>query len=411
MKHFYITLITLLTFTQAFAQKDFRPGYVIQHGDTVRGYVDYRGAVRSSKVATFKTTLNSNEQVYTPTQLMGYGFDKENKVYESKTIPATEAQAEQQLFLHALVKGKASLYTYRDDSDLDRFFFSKDDAALVKLTEQAYTRKDPKTGKSYRVVDQPFLDLLASAFNDCPDLKEDRLKSVKLHANSLIKLTEEYNQCVGSTQYIKEPKKTVVTIMPVLTFARPSLETDGTHYYAKGSYSHTGLGLGGGLAMQFSYPAMSEKLSILLELLYAPYRFEGEIRNKPHNGRTTDYELLFDLHYLKIPAQLRYTFPKGKIRPYANLGVSYSYAAHSNRVEKKSSTFQSTSYEEESEALSGRNFKRQMFGAVAGAGLILPIRDNALFIETRYESMDGITRMLSLPNSIKSLSLQVGYSF
>jgi hypothetical protein len=411
MKHLYLFFFAFLISAQTFAQKDFRAGYVVQNSDTIRGFVDYRGAVRSSKTTTFKTTLNANEQTYTPTQVAGYGFEKEGKVYESKTIPATEAQAEQQLFLHALAKGKASLYSYRDDSDRDRFLFSKDDAALVELTEQIYTRKDPKTGKSYRVVDQPFLGLLASAFHDCPDLKEDRLKSVKLQANSLIKLTEEYNQCVGSTQYIKEPKKTAVTFMPVLTFARPSLETDGTHYYAKGSYSHTGLGLGGGIAMQVSNPAMSEKLTILLELLYAPYRFEGEIRNNPHNGRTTDYELLFDLHYLKIPAQLRYTFPKGKIRPYANLGVSYSYAAHSNRVEKKSSTFYNTSYEEESEALPGKDFRRQMFGAVAGAGLILPIQNKALFIETRYEAMDGITRLLSLSNSIRSISLQVGYSF
>lgn len=411
MKHLYLTFLAFIFFAQAFAQKDFRPGYIVQDQDTIRGFVDYRGAIRNSKTTTFKSNLDAAEQSFTPNQLAGYGYDKENKVYESKAIPATEAEAEQLLFLHALVKGKVSLYNYRDDLDRDRFYFSKDDAALVELTEHSYTRKDPKTGRTYRTVEKPYLGVLGSAFNDCASFSENRLKTVTLQHSSLTKAVQTYNQCMGGTQYAKEPKKTSYKLVPVLTFSIPSLNMAGEHSYAKGSYSSTGLGLGAGVAMQVSNPAFSEKISILLELLYAPYQFEGTVENNYSTGRTTTHELLFDLHYLKLPGQLRYTFPKGKVRPFVNAGVSYSYAIYTNRQLKSTSTFYNTSSTEESEALPGRDFRPNMFGTLGGVGITYPIKNNTLSLEARYESTDGISRIMSLPSSIKTFSLMAGYNF
>lgn len=411
MKQLYLTLLAFLFFAQAFAQKDFRPGYIVQNQDTIRGYVDYRGAVRNSKMTTFKSTLDSNEQTFTPDKLAGYGFDKENKVYETKVVPATQAQPEQQFFLHALVKGKASLYNYRDDTDRDRFYLSKDDAALVELSEQTYTRKDPKTGKTYRVVDQPYLGVLGSAFYDCTELNENRIKNVELRHSSLIKVVQAYNQCMGSGQYKQEPRKASFQFLPVLTFSIPSLHMAGDHSYATGSYSSTGIGLGAGVAMQVSNPAVSEKISLLFELLYAPYQFEGTVNRQYNTGRTTNHDILLDLHYLKFPGQLRYTFPKGKVRPFFNVGASYSYAVYTNRQLKTTSTFHSTSYTEESEALPGNDYRPNMFGVLGGVGVMYPINNKTLFLETRYEATDGISRIISLPSSIKTFSIIAGYNF
>lgn len=411
MKHFYLTLITCLFFGQAFAQTDFRPGYIVQHGDTLRGYVDYRGAVRSSKTTTYRPAPDAKEQAFSPDQLEGYGFDREQKIYESKRVPATEAQAEQLLFLQALVKGRISIYNYRDGNDRDHFYLSKEGANLVELVEQVYTRTDPKSGKKYRVVDRPYLGVIASAFSDCPALTEKRLENVMLRHSSLAKVGIEYNRCVGSTQFIPEPKKASITLVPVVALSFPSLHVSGSHYYARGDFRSTGLGLGGGIAMQVANPSMSEKLSLIVELLYAPYRFEGKVEGTYNTGRTTSYDLLFDLNYLKLPLQLRYTFPKGKVRPFANIGPSYSYAVHSKRVESRYSSFHSTSYSEEKEALPGSEFKSHMFGAVAGVGIVYPIRTKTLFLETRYETTEGISMLLSLPSSIKTFSLMAGYKF
>ena len=412
MKQLYlICSLTLLLVAPAFAQKDFRPGYIIQNNDTLRGYVDYRGAVRSSKTTSFKASQNGADQAYSPKQISGYGFVKEHKVYEAQTVPADGAQPAQRLFLQVLAKGKATVYTYRGDSDVDFFYLSKDGGDLVELKEHVYNKKDPKTGKTFRMVDNLYLGVLGSAFSDCAAMSEERLRNVLLRHSSLTKIAKDYNDCMGSGQYAQPSRKTNLTVYPVLFFSNPTLHMSGEHPYAKASFENTHIGLGGGIGLEFSNPTVSEKLSLVLELLYAPYRFEGEIENITNMGRTTNHDLLFDLHYLKLPAQLRYTFPKGRVRPFINAGASFTYAISADRVEIKNSTFQGTSYTEASEALPDGNYKQYMFGGQAGIGLLYPLGGGALLVETRYEMTEGISNLLSLASSIKGFSLQAGYRF
>jgi hypothetical protein len=410
MKHLYLSFLLFLSFGQLFAQKDFRSGYIVQHSDTLRGQVDYRGLARSAKTTTFKANAGAAEQSFTPDQLTGFGFDRENVRYESKLVPATEAQPEQRLFLHMLVKGKASLYTYRDDSDLDRFYLSKDEAPLVELAQQVYNRPDPKTGKLYRIVDQPFKGVLTSAFFDCPDMTEKRLDAVGLTARSLSQIVIAYNTCLGAEQYIRQPRKATASFYPVLSLARPTLSMSGSHMYARGEYEHTGLGLAAGLGMEVFSPNFSEKLSMVVELLYAPYRFEGQVGPNAF-GPNTSYDLLLDITYLKVPAQLRYTFPKGKIRPFANAGLTYAYAVSTERKETQTSEFHGSHSAQEREALPGSDFKYNAFGAIAGAGLLFPLGQNTLILESRYEATTGVSNILTLGSSISGISVLVGYRF
>ncbi|PVY42965.1 hypothetical protein [Pontibacter virosus] len=277
MKYLYLPLFLCLFLTPSFAQQDFRLGYIVRGGDTLQGYVDYRGAIRNSKIATFKASDNGVAHTYSPDEIVAYGFKNEKKVYESWQVPTPDRKRYEHLFLHVLVKGKVSIYTYRDDNDSDRFFLSKDGADLVELVEQVYTRADPKTGKRYRVVDRPFIGVIASAFLDCSSLTENHLENVMLRHSSLIKVATAYNECFDSSQFTHEPKKATVTLMPIVAFTLPSLHVSGSHYYARGDYRSTGLGLGGAIAMQVANPSMSEKLSLIVELLYAPYRFEGTV--------------------------------------------------------------------------------------------------------------------------------------
>jgi hypothetical protein len=399
-------------FTQAFAQKDFRPGYIIRSGDTLQGYVDYRGAVRNSKITTFKTDLQAPEQEFAPSQIPGYGFTNEQKVYETQTVPATETQPVQQLFLQNLIKGKASLYTYRDAADYDRFYLSKDQGALVELVQHTYNRKDEKTGKTFKMVDQAYIGTLASAFSDCPEFKKERLKNTALRDRSLVQAIKEYNQCMASDiAHQQTEPKTKVTRTPVLIYSINSLQASGDHPYTRGTYSNTGLGIGGGIAFNFSNPRLSEKLSLQAELLYAPYRFEGDMDEVTRMGRTTKEMLLFNLDYLKLPVQLRYTFPTGKVRPYLNGGFSFSYAMQVTQTKTTNSTFYSSGYVEESDAFSDGGFKRYMYGLLGGAGLSYPINDKALLLETRYEVTDGFSTINSLSTRIRSLSLLLGYTF
>ncbi|EJF08213.1 outer membrane beta-barrel protein [Pontibacter sp. BAB1700] len=412
MKTTSLLLLLILVASSAFAQQDFRPGYIVRSGDTLQGYVDYRGAIRSSKIASFKTSPDANVYTYSPDEIQAYGFTNEKKAYESWLVPTPERTGFERFFLHILLKGKASVYTMRDERDRDRFYFSKDNGELVELGQTSYTRKDQTSGKRYKVPDQAFQGVLGSAFVECPTMTEKRLSSVQLKANSLLKITEEYNDCIGADiHHIQPPSKIQVTMMPVISYSVSSLKPTGYHLYVDGTYESTGLGIGGGLAFNIRNPALSEKLSVQLELLYAPYRFKGEIDNVSYFGRTTDYDLTFDLDYLKLPAQLRYTLPNGKIRPFVNLGVSYSQVIRSKRVEKSHSTFHSSSSVQEREALVGI-FRKGNFGLLGGVGVSYHVSEHkALFVETRYETAEGFSHLRELRLPIHSLSVMTGFTF
>src|SRR5690606_28980195 len=147
------------------------------------------------RVATFKSSTEAQPKAFAPADITGYGFVEEKKAYESWRVPTPDGRSYEQLFLHMLIKGKASLYTLRDDRDRDRFYLAHNVAELVELVQSSYTQKDPLNGKIYKMLDQAYLGVLTSAFADCPGMTQKRLSTVKLNANSLHRVALEYNEC------------------------------------------------------------------------------------------------------------------------------------------------------------------------------------------------------------------------
>lgn len=221
MKQLNLVLLLLLYCTLAFAQKDFRKGYVVQGTDTLRGYVDYRGDMRNAQSATFKSTPEGNEQVFTPSDIAGYGFEKENKAFESKTImPGTQADsAPQKLFMNVLVKGRANIYSYRDSHSLDHYYLQKD-TLFMELVQHKREQIDPRTGRIHLVNSNVFRGILNMAFTDCASFSASQMEQVKLLHRDLINITSKYNQCVApaeaSVSYKHREKKAAITVGPVL---------------------------------------------------------------------------------------------------------------------------------------------------------------------------------------------------
>jgi hypothetical protein len=70
------------------AQKNFRPGYVVQPaGDTLRGEVDARGGQRMASLCLFRSTASAQPKNYAPADLKAYGLSK-GASYESCPMPA-----------------------------------------------------------------------------------------------------------------------------------------------------------------------------------------------------------------------------------------------------------------------------------------------------------------------------------
>lgn len=237
MKQLYIVLLLLLYCTLAFAEKDFRKGYVVQGTDTLGGYVHYRGDKRNSQSATFKFNPEGSEQVFTPDDIAGYGFEKENKAFESKTI-ISDAQADsapQKLFMNVLVKGRTSIYSYRDSHSLDHYYLQKD-TLFKELVQHKHEQTDPRTGKIHLVTSSMYRGVLNMAFTDCASFSASQLEQVKLLHRDLINITVKYNQCVAPAEaavsYKHREKKAVITVGPVLVYTQARLQFSSNSFYS-----------------------------------------------------------------------------------------------------------------------------------------------------------------------------------
>ncbi len=416
MKQLYLTLLLLLYCAVTFAQKDFREGYVILNGDTIKGYVDYRGHQRSALTTSFKPSLEGAEQKYTPEEISAYGFVKENKLFESHLIPAADTNAvAQKLFLSTLVKGPASIYYYRDSFQKDHYYLLKGSTSLLELVQKEFNQTDPRTGKTYKVRSKEFLGKLAFAFSDCKSITNSQLENVELTTSSLLKIANQYNHCVApaGTLFKQTEKKAKTTLGITVAYFNSSLKISGDTYLSKGTFNNSGLPVGGGLFANFSIPKLNEKLSIQTELLYLKSKYRDVINAKGNFGSTNTYDVIMDVEYLKLPALLRYTFPRGTVRPYFNGGIVGMWAiSHKNEARKTHAFGGSASTSTETALLSHTDgFRKHSYGLTAGAGITYPLKSHTVSLEARYEANDGISSIKTIDSSTNTFYLLLGYSF
>lgn len=154
-------------------------------------------------------------------------------------------------------------------------------------------------------------------------------------------------------------------------------------------------------------PYMSEKLSLQAELLYIPQKFTGT-SSFANSSDETHYT--FDLAYLKLPVQLRYTYPKGNIRPFVNAGYLVAYAVK-DKNEKHTTSRGASTAPAKSQVWADDTYRRGMDGLSGGVGLMIPIRDNALSLEGRYERDRRFSNRVGQGSGIENYSILLSYSF
>ena len=132
---FFLLFIAKLVY----AQTDFRTGYIIDFkNDTLTGDIDYRGDILMGQVCVFKTQINGHITRYSPEDITGFRF-KNDKFFVAKEIKGKK------VFLEFLIKGKISIYYFRD-SEGDHYFIEKIAGKLVELPYKEGIKYDNKIG-------------------------------------------------------------------------------------------------------------------------------------------------------------------------------------------------------------------------------------------------------------------------
>ncbi|TPE43489.1 porin family protein [Pontibacter mangrovi] len=418
MKQLYLTLTFLFICTCTFAQKSFRPGFVIQNGDTIRGYVDYRGAMRSATVTTFKPNENAAEQSYTPQDIEAYGFLAEQKLYEVLEVPVAPDSLQQvRVFLEALVKGPASLYYFRDAEQRNRFFLKKEQEPLTELTYDVLEHRDKQTGKKYNVWVKSYAQAMTLAFADCPKINTHRLEKLRFTTEALAGITRDYNQCVApqSKQLEGQIKRPVFTFGPAATYTFSTFKLKGQrHAIAQADYKDEGPGFGGGLTANITVPKLNEKLSLQVDLLYMPFKQVASFTYGNTDGMVYgyeyDYDVRFEADFLKLPIQLKYTYPNGKLRPYFSAGLANNFVLQATQEAIITDNYYADKPRVNRQEPFGEDgFRKRTFGLTAGAGLQLPVGENSMSLEVRYETNETSSAIKSLSAQAKHVYFMLSY--
>ncbi len=404
MKKLFLFLLNLLVCGISYGQKDFRPGYILQNGDTVKGYVDYRSDNRNANLCVFKNSLTAPERQIKPGEIDGYGYF-ESRRYESKLIPVEGSATGTPRFVKILVKGTASLFVYQNFGKTDQYFLQK--GLTFKLLEEIVRQETRPNGTKIKVREKPYEKVLAENFQDCPALAKD-ISETSLKNSSLMELFVKYNNCnpPPSLSFVHKPVKNKFTWGVVAGANASTLTIAGDTYLQIPKNYPGGITPHGGLFMNLILPRLNEKLSLLVEGIITQNKYQAEFVEKGNFGRENNYKVNFDLTYINFPVQFRYTYPKGDFRPFINAGVVNAFCLKCEQEASKYSIFNNSGYTETSEPL--RGFRTYIQGLTGGLGVMQAKSNFPMVLELRYFTSNGFSKATTISTTINTYFLTFG---
>ena len=299
--------------TSGFSQTDFRPGfYITWNNDTVYGLVDYRGENRNSSFCIFKENQESEPIQFEPSEIQAYRF-VDSKYFVSKKINTTEG--EKQVFVEFLVNGIKDLFYYDN-----AYFIEGENGVLIKLKDEIKDEYIEGKG-TFRHETFEYIGVLKAIFADCKEI-QSQIDKAKLEHKSLINLTKKYHNYVCDDEkciiYEKQLPLLKFYIAPQIGGEASSLQFD-SGLFSKFDFVQTyypSLGF----VISTSLPKISEKLSLDIGIDIGKSDYYGYYKNE------LDFAIEYnDAHINLVSLQpsgaLKYTFPKGKIRPTFALGL------------------------------------------------------------------------------------------
>ncbi len=310
-----LCLVLILCIYSSMAQTDFRSGYIITNeNDTIHGLIDYRGGPRNAKECNFRENESSPVREFKPFDIKAYRFT-DSKFYISKSIKINDNEIP--VFLEFLVNGIADLYYYADGTSI-HYFIEKQDGKLIELTNAE--ERVNVGGHEYARESKRYIGLLTYAFSDCPQIFPS-INRAKFNDESLVEVTKEYHdyKCEdGRSCIIYEKKLPVVKLKfaSYISLNRSTLDLLHAKNYEAIRFDaayHPSIAL----QLNFDLPRASEKLSLQVAGILSKSDFHGVSAGLPD---WISEEAEIHVTTLQWQAGIRYTYPKGKIRPTVVVG-------------------------------------------------------------------------------------------
>lgn len=419
MNKHVLFLPLLLAAAPVVAQTNFRPGYVLPlAGDTLRGEVDSRGAQRNARLARFRPAPGAAVTEYSPRQLRGYGLTGD-RLYQAETVVLTDSLQRQTLlnvtadtlrrpsFLEVLVQGPASLLYLRDERNNDHYYLKMQGQPVQELVQT--TRQVVDAGVTYQRKSDEFRRTLAASMQQCMAV-QPVITTVRYDQAGLIRVVRSYNECVGGVSALpaSASRKNHVRLGVVAGGESSRMQLDYNYLGLPTTINMQGdAQLVVGLTLNIRLTGLNKNISARLEALYEKQRYESGpvIPANITQGR----EFRIALTSIRLPLLVRYTYPKGSIRPFAQVGYSFSHLSRADNEVREvyRNTTGGYDYAAWRPFIAPRKLEQGIIGSL---GLTTAWENKRnLAVEARYERSDGFSESVGIGSRINRLYLLLSY--
>jgi hypothetical protein len=405
VKRLLVLLPLFVGGTTAIAQTNFRPGYVLPlSGDTLRGEVDSRGAQRNARLARFRSAPGAAITEYKPQQLRGYGFTGD-RVYQTEVVLLADSTQHQTLldptasavkrtsFLEIIEQGAASLLYLRDDNSNDHYYLRMLGQPVQELIQT--TRQVVENGVTYQRKSDEFRRTLAAATQQCLPLQAS-INGLRYSQTDLARLIRRYNECIGgpSVSVASATRKNHVQLGVMVGGERSQLTLRDYNITAKATSS---VGPVVGLAASLRLAGVSPTISARVEALYEKQSYATEA--KTSTGIVRTYRV--KLESIRLPLTIRYTYPRGAIRPFLYAGFEFNFFLDNTNEIK--GTYGWFPWIEKPRSLEQ--------GIVGGLGLTTArANGHDIAVDLRYERSDGFSDVSELGSRLNRFYLLLSYN-
>jgi hypothetical protein len=329
------------------AQERFKKAYVIDNNQRIiNGSIDFGNPIRNPNEIIFLDSSTLRISIFKPTDIQAFSVMlEEERRYESRIVQITDYPKYVEdlddsgisdiitdtVFVEVLVKGKASLFHYKDEEKWDHFFCEKD--GVFQTLVQTLTRHDMIT-KDVLVLRQRYKMQLQQLFFDCSSILE-RIKAVENTIPALQRIFEDYNNCSGNeNEFIKNRKTSQHTKFAFNVGLRMTklyvsdVKIGGAANIEKLDFKSP-YRLPIGMSIDIPLSKKTNKYSLYNELLYTKFRARGG-----YSLGQESYFLTFRYTYIQYLIAFRYHFKENHstFSPFVNIGGTMSYGLSSSEA-------------------------------------------------------------------------------
>lgn len=412
MRYLYLTCACLLATLSLAAQQNFIPGTVmLPGGDSARGRIDYRKWDKSPLQIVFRDD-NGVEKTYKPEDIKGFRVAENDETYLSvnalmdvtkETVDILSASRERDsvsgtFFFRQLMNGPVKLLLYVDRNNREHFAVMEKDSVTQLVKKTVYVHDHDSPDYSKLLTHYFYRQQLANIAGEC--VPQQKVLRLDYSEKDIRKILQQYTACRYPGEKVvlrKEDRQTKATVGVMGGGSMTFTSFTGDHPLARGKYDPKFSPVAG-IFLDIPISRNRQKFSWNNELVYATRPMASTFMR---NGLR--YEVDVDLRYIQVQTLVKYTYPKGRLRPYVNAGVAGAISI-GGKDELRRITENSSYVPEPEKALDGG---REFFlPLLAGVG----VRYEKLHAEVRCVLPHNVSPFLALNSQVMNLQLLVRYT-